>query len=484
TAGYGLGFNRAAILLLDEMGENLVGQMGIGNFEAKQTHQDWERDQREGLFDFGRYLDLLNLEGISLTPVGEAMLQLKVPLQSAGTDLLSRAVVQRKSLRVTEYEYDRLPQQFVTLFQPDWPLVIIPLLARDQAIGLLVADNKFTKSPISHEDEERLLTFANTAAMGIEKNRLLQETAVSRNRLRSYYSASNTLILSTDPELVWRDIVQQAQKTAHASGARLVLIDLETGRISDLILSDSDDVDVNSIIRPNGLSMAVMNSGLPQVVEDFEKDQDRANPSFFQRGIRAAVGLPLTVNRLRIGVMWIYYAEPHRFATSEVEALQLYVNQAAIAYENARRLKELEHLRQAAESLAGAADLQAVLEQIVLGARQVLQSDSAVIWSYDNARLTFDLENSIHSGIPTNVWQKHSKSGPSKGGTAETAMELGWIGVQDVDDLQKYHFIGETTHGLLQATGVKSFQGIALRVGVEKLGVLYVNYNKQHSFSN
>ncbi|MCP4418430.1 MAG: GAF domain-containing protein, partial [Chloroflexi bacterium] len=39
-------------------------------------------------------------------------------------------------------------------------------------------------------------------------------------------------------------------------------------------------------------------------------------------------------------------------------------------------------------------------------------------------------------------------------------------------------------HGLLQATGVKSFQGIALRVGVEKLGVLYVNYNKQHSFSN
>ncbi|MCP4415248.1 MAG: GAF domain-containing protein, partial [Chloroflexi bacterium] len=140
TAGYGLGFNRAAILLLDELGENLIGQMGIGNFEAEQTHQDWERDQREGLFDFGRYLDLLNLEGISMTPVGEAMLQFKVPLQSAGTDLLSRAVVQRKSLRVTEYEYDRLPQQFVTLFQPDWPLVIIPLLARDQAIGLLVAD--------------------------------------------------------------------------------------------------------------------------------------------------------------------------------------------------------------------------------------------------------------------------------------------------------------------------------------------------------
>ncbi|MCC6603043.1 MAG: GAF domain-containing protein [Anaerolineae bacterium] len=484
TAGYGLGFNRAAILLLDDMGENLVGCMGIGHFEKQKSQQDWERDHREGLFDFGRYLELLDLEGIKLTPVGEAIMQLKVPLQTAGTDLLSRAIVQRKSQQVSPYDYDRLPARFVELFQPDWPLVIVPLLARDQAVGLLVADNKFTKSPISREDEERLLTFANTAAMGIEKNRLLQETAVSRNRLRSFYGASNALVLSTDPDLVWHDIVEQAQETAHASGARLVLIDLETGNITDFIVSDSDDVDVKSAIRANGLSMAVMTTGEPQIVEDFEREKDRANPSFFQRGIRAAVGLPVSVNRLRIGVMWVYYSEPRRFARSEVEALQLYVNQAAIAYENARRLKELEHLRQAAESLAGAASLPDVLEQIVLGARQVLQADSAVIYSYDNTRLMFDLANSIHSGIPPQVWQKHIKSGPSRGGTAETVMELSWIGVQNVDAVEKYQFIGATTHGLLRETGVKSFQGIALQVGEEKLGVLYVNYNQLHSFTN
>ncbi|MCA9955619.1 MAG: GAF domain-containing protein, partial [Anaerolineales bacterium] len=484
TAGYGLGFNRAAILLLDDLGENLVGCMGIGNFEMQKSQQDWARDHREGLFDFGRYLELLDLEGIQLTPVGEAMSQLKVPLQTAGTDLLSRVMVQRKSLQVSQYEYDRLPAQFVELFQPDWPLVIVPLLARDQAIGLLVADNKFTKSPISREDEERLLTFANTAAMGIEKNRLLQETAVSRNRLRSFYGASNALVLSTDPDLVWHDIVLQTQKTAHASGARLVLINMEAGNVANFIVSDSDNVDMKSAIRPNGLSMAVMTTGEPQIVEDFEQEKDRANPSFFQRGIRAAVGLPVSVNRLRVGVMWVYFEEPRHFAPSEVEALQLYVNQAAIAYENARRLKELEHLRQAAESLAGAGDLQAVLEQIVLGARQVLQADSAVIYSYDDTRLVFDLHNSIHSGIPLQVWQKHIKSGPSRGGTAETVMYLNWVGVQDVDDLQKYNFIGETTHGLLRETGVKSFQGIALRVGEEKLGVLYVNYNQLHSFSN
>lgn len=483
TAGYGLGFNRAAILLLDDLGKNLVGSMGIGHFEMKKSHQDWERDHREGLFDFGRYLELLDLEGIKLTPVGEAIMKLKVPLQTAGTDLLSRVIVQRKSVQVSQYEYDRLPQQFVELFQPDWPIVIVPLLARDQAIGLLVADNKFTNAPISSEVEERLFTFANTAAMGIEKNRLLQETAASRNHLRSYYNASNALVLSPDPEQVWRDIVHQAQKTAYATGARLVFIDMETGNITDLVLSDLDDIDTDRAIRPKGLSMAAMKSGEPQIVEDFEKERDRANPSFFQRGIRAAVGLPVSVNRLRIGVMWVYYSEPRRFAPSEVEALQLYVNQAAIAYENARRLKELEHLRQAAESLAGAGDLQAVLEQIVLSARQVLQSDSAVIYSYDNARRQFDLKNSIHSGIPSTVWQKHIKAGPSRGGTAETVMTLGWIGVQDVDELEKYYFIGETTHGLLQETGVRSFQGIALKVGEEKFGVLYVNYNKLHSFS-
>ena len=159
TAGYGLGFNRAAILLLDEMSENLVGCMGIGNFEAHKSYQEWARDHREGLFDFGRYLELLEMEGIPPTPVGQMITSLRVPLQSAGNDLLSRAMVQRKCLQVTQYEYDRLPRPFVELFQPDWPLVIVPLLARDQAIGLLVADNKFTKTPITREDEERLLTF-------------------------------------------------------------------------------------------------------------------------------------------------------------------------------------------------------------------------------------------------------------------------------------------------------------------------------------
>ncbi|NJN53754.1 MAG: GAF domain-containing protein [Anaerolineae bacterium] len=159
------------------------------------------------------------------------------------------------------------------------------------------------------------------------------------------------------------------------------------------------------------------------------------------------------------------------------------MNQAAIAYENARKMHELEHMRQAAEALAHADGLTAVLNQIVLSACQVLQADSAVIWSYDASRLEFMPNDSIAWGIPEDVWRRSRKQGPRPGGTTDTVLQMGWLGMEDVDDLTAYPFMGDSTLLLLRGTGVRSFQAVALRVGDEKLGALYVNYNHPKTFT-
>ncbi|HUM71259.1 MAG TPA: GAF domain-containing protein, partial [Chloroflexota bacterium] len=171
------------------------------------------------------------------------------------------------------------------------------------------------------------------------------------------------------------------------------------------------------VIRPNGLSTAVVRTGQPQIIEDYQQALDRANPSFFARGIQAAAGLPVSIEGERMGVMWVYFDTPRTFAEAEIEALQLFVNQAAIAYENARKMGELEHMRQAAEMLAHADGLPAVLNQIVVSACQVLQADSAVIWSYDESRLEFIPDDSVAHGIPEDVWLRSRKQGPRPGGT-------------------------------------------------------------------
>ncbi|MFZ0546491.1 MAG: GAF domain-containing protein, partial [Candidatus Promineifilaceae bacterium] len=159
------------------------------------------------------------------------------------------------------------------------------------------------------------------------------------------------------------------------------------------------------------------------------------------------------------------------------------VNQASIAYDSARRLEESEHMRQAAEALAGVATLSEVLTQIVLSAREVLRADSTAIWTYDDFRDKFILESSLAAGIPEELWQEFRRQEPRPGQTAFTVMERGWVGINDISDRDRYPYIGQSTRSLLGQNGVQSFQGIALMVGEEKLGVLYVNYNRSRTFS-
>jgi GAF domain-containing protein len=484
TAGYGLGFNRAALFLLDERREALTGEMGIGHVHKIEAETDWLGHRERGLEDFGRYLDLLEREGLPITPIGERIQGLQLPLTNEEPDLFSQVIQGRHYSLVTPAELSQLPGEFAAAFEPALPLIVAPLVAGDQAIGLLVADNKVTQSPITPEDIETLLTFANTVAVTIDNVGLFHAANIERERLSSLYEASNALVLSQDPEQVLYDVVERARLAAKASGASMVLIDQMTQPRYLITLGIDEKASMSEALRADGFSMQVMRTGRPEVIEDTAKRRDQVNPTVFGRGIAAALYLPISLDGRHIGVMWIHYNQPHHFSKSEIETLQLYVNQAAIAYDNARRIKELHYLHRAAEALAGLAELQEVLEQIVQSAQEVLEADSAVIWSYDAIRDKFILERSVAAGIPSKVWREFQKVGPRQGGTAYTVMGQGWIGITDVDDGQQYGFIGESTRTLLETIKARSFQAIALIVDEEKLGVLFVNYNHLRSFTD
>lgn len=483
TASYGLGFNRASLFLLDERREYLVGQMGIGHLDEAKARRDWRVDQNRGLDSFQKYLALLEAGDIPLTPVGERTVGLRFPATSEGFWAFMDLICKERCFVVTAADLAGIPPSFIEALEPDFPLVVVPLMARGQPIGLLVADNKFTRSPVTAEDKEALLTFVNTAAVAIDNAQLFQEAKVGRDRLRSFYEASNALVSSHDLAQVLRDVVGQARVAAQASSVSMILIDPATGEIRHLITAGIDGpVERAAIVRPNGLSMQVMRTGTPEIIVDSENDRDRVNPSVFWRKIAAALCLPLILKDETIGVMWFHYGEPRCFSQAEIDAGQLYANQAALAYDSARRIKELEHMRRAAEALAGAAGLAEVLNQIVLSAREVLQADSAAIWCYDDVRDKFMPEQSVASGIPPELWDEFRIAGPWVGQAAFTVLERGSVAVDDVGDMERYRFLAESTPELLGRLGVKSFQGIALKVGRENLGVLYVNYDTRRSF--
>ncbi|MBK8128924.1 MAG: GAF domain-containing protein [bacterium] len=64
TAGYGLGFNRAVFLLVDDTGMQLVGQAGIGHVHESDARDDWGADKTDRVDEFDGYLHQLEIGGL------------------------------------------------------------------------------------------------------------------------------------------------------------------------------------------------------------------------------------------------------------------------------------------------------------------------------------------------------------------------------------------------------------------------------------
>lgn len=484
TAGYGLGFNRAALFLLDEASVVLEGRQGIGHFEKKQAEDDWKKYHSSKQDTFRAYVESLKQGPVALTPVGEWVRDYRLPVSNDGSGFFKRAVTERQWFTVAPEHLTELPRDFLYGFKPTTTMVVIPLHAREKSVGVLVVDNKFNKSVISPEDVESLMTYANTVALAIDNLRLLRRLRLGSRKMQLLFEAGTRLRTTSDPERVLLDIVELTHKAADADWVRIILID-EMRRPHALAgKGDEDEPPLGDLLRPGGISETVMLTGEYVKIENTHRADRELHPDRLSKGAEALLCLPLAMQGRKFGVMWIGHKSPRVFHEIVINALQLYVNQAAVAYDSARRMEELEQMRQAAEALADADDPQAVLDQIVKSAHAALRADSAAIWTYDDVRDQFDPESWVSSNIEPGLKEDFWKAQPRFGGTAHTVMKKGLISVRDLDDAASYGFLGDSTRRLLGRIGVRSFLGLALTAGDERLGVLYVNYNRPRSFTD
>lgn len=483
TAGYGLGFNRAAIFLFDERAGELIGQLGIGNISPSDADRDWDEHARSGREDFRRYHDLLDQGRITLTPVGERVRTLRLRLGPPNSDAFAQVVHWNKWRIVHPEEFGSLPSGFVGALQPGTDLAVVPLLGRGRAIGMLVADNKFTREPITHELIDSLLAFANTTAGAIETHMLIAETNRAHQQLQSFYKASNLLVWSQhEPFHVLSEIVERARQAAEARGVSLVLFDAHE-QVSGVYATGSDTtIELNQIVRSNGISIQVLRTGEPAVIENAAEARERVNPTMFDRNVAAGLCLPVALKGQRMGVMWVHYGTPRHFPAAEIAAIQLYVNQAAIAYDNARQIEALRKARDTARIVAQVTmlgQLQPTLESIVEGTRDVLGCDAVTLYPYQHER-TAGLEAPITSGLRF----------PGRANRTDALAKAAAAFVLSMLQLEHMALIEDTARDPRFASrrftldeGVRSCVAIPLRVGRKRVGVMFINYRQPHQFT-
>lgn len=166
TAGTGLGFNRARLFLIDSDRDTVYGKMAVGPSDITEADKIWN----EIINKYEKLEDLIKASEDNYRY--DSPLHMITRLMAYSLNDKNEVVVSciRKKKVIVErnaFNNPNINKNFVNMIGAN-EFVCVPLIIRDKALGVICADNIYSKKPITDEMVMLLSTFANHAALAIE----------------------------------------------------------------------------------------------------------------------------------------------------------------------------------------------------------------------------------------------------------------------------------------------------------------------------
>jgi diguanylate cyclase (GGDEF)-like protein len=179
TSHVGLGFNRALLFLINEKEQTIEGKMGIGPDTGEEADKIWKQIERQKMTLDDFIIAYKHSKETLDCKLNRIVKNMSFPLKNKD-NFLSFLVNENKVLHLKHK--DRLFQKFENeiLFNivNKEEFVAVPLRAKNKVLGVIIADNLYTRKPIT-DDEIRILTmFANQAGLAIENSYLYEQTVL------------------------------------------------------------------------------------------------------------------------------------------------------------------------------------------------------------------------------------------------------------------------------------------------------------------
>jgi diguanylate cyclase (GGDEF)-like protein len=169
TAGHGLGFNRAMILLINEEGTKLNGIMGTGPMTAEEGFATWER-LAKNRYKLKELIEIKETEKTSDSLLNERVKKLEISL--AESNSFTKTLENGSPLHIKQLEnHDQTLWLFAQQFNMI-ELAIFPLINRGMKVGVLIIDNPVNKRAITATDIDSVIPLANQAAIAIQQSNL------------------------------------------------------------------------------------------------------------------------------------------------------------------------------------------------------------------------------------------------------------------------------------------------------------------------
>lgn len=170
TSGRGLGFNRALLLIRDKKTESLVGKIWLGPEGGDDITEIWKEAEKRAM-SYGDFSQFLREEALMLDASKGLTKRIEGKLFTYKEHpILERVVLRRRLIHITPSLAKSMEdsiRDLLSLLEVD-EFVVIPLVGRWDTIGVLILDNRFTRSPIVEADIEVLRIIADSAGLAIE----------------------------------------------------------------------------------------------------------------------------------------------------------------------------------------------------------------------------------------------------------------------------------------------------------------------------
>jgi signal transduction histidine kinase len=219
-------------------------------------------------------------------------------------------------------------------------LLGVPMLARGKVIGVLHVGTLHHRQ-FTDEEAELLRLAAERAAMGVEHARLFESERAARRRIENVQAV-------TDAGLAHLEITQLLEvmlpRIRHVLDAdTCVVLLLEDGR-SELVPRAAVGIEgaVERGVRiPVGRGFAgrIAAERRPVILDDVEH-ADVINPLLREKGIKSLMGVPMLARGEVIGVLHVGRLTARGFSASDVELLALVADRVALAVERGRLHEE------------------------------------------------------------------------------------------------------------------------------------------------
>jgi signal transduction histidine kinase len=319
--------------------------------------------------------------------------------------VIARAIIDKETIHVADLqvETDEYPEgSELARRLGHRSIVVVPLMRAGEAIGAITIRRSEVR-PFTTRQIELLKVFADQAVIAIENTRLFEAEQASKRALQEsleyQIAISNVLgVISRSPnqlQPVMDTIANTALTLCNADDAAILLRDGERLRVTahygPLKLAAERPLEVGTLSGRAVLAREPVHvHDYAAAAEEFPLGSELAQ----KHGNRTALGIPLLLENVAIGCLFLRRIEVLPFSDQQISLLKTFADQAVIALKNTRLFEEvrartaeltetLEYQTATSEVLNiishSPSQIQPVLDTIVQTAERLCEAEYALI---------------------------------------------------------------------------------------------------------